>query len=129
MHGSRSRAPNLGAFTTHESVLPLLAKSLSVFGRVDRFDANTAQPAVLAAIGLSPEGDQCAGSEPAGGADRRQQLPELLQSVGAATAPLACGRQLDLYHAGDGAPPPPKRATVGLEADGSGAGETYAGRL
>ena len=55
MHGSRSRAPNLGAFTTHESVLPLLAKSLSVFGRVDRFDANTAQPAVLAAIGLSPE--------------------------------------------------------------------------
>ena len=55
MHGSRSRAPSLAAITTHESVLPLLAKSLSVFGRVDRFDANAAQPAVLAAIGLSPK--------------------------------------------------------------------------
>lgn len=69
-----------------------LADCVSIFGAIDRYDANTAQPAVLAALGVPPDAI-------AGLVARRRATPFLndtelnqyLQSAGAAASRLRVG--------------------------------------
>jgi hypothetical protein len=56
----------------------------------------------LAAIGLSPEAINALVASRRKVPIGEQQLPELLQSVGAAMAPLRVGGKLYLFYAGDG---------------------------
>jgi general secretion pathway protein K len=62
-----------------------LADCLSVFGSVERVDANTAAPAVLAAIGLAPFAIDALVEHRRVAPFTQQQLVEFLQSVGVAT--------------------------------------------
>ena len=77
-----------GAITTPELVLPLLARKPLGIRRYRPFRREHRSACLVGGNRAEPGGDQRAGSEPAEGADQRQQLRELLQSVGAATAPV-----------------------------------------
>ena len=69
-------------------MLPLLARKPLGIRRYRPFRREHRSACLVGGNRAEPGGDQRAGSEPAEGADQRQQIPELLQSVGAATAPV-----------------------------------------
>jgi general secretion pathway protein K len=67
---------------------PGLMDCLSVFGAVDRVDANTAQPAVLAAVGMSPDAVNALLERRRGAPLTNEQLYPFLASVDASGARL-----------------------------------------
>ncbi len=75
--GERRLAPRAG-----------LADCLSVYGAVDRVDVNTAQPAVLAAVGLDPYAISAILERRRVAPFTQQQLGEFLGSAGIATSRL-----------------------------------------
>ena len=68
-----------------------LADCLSVFGSRGAVDANTAQPAVLAAVGLSPEAIAALVARRREGPLTAAQLQPFLQTFGAAANGLRLG--------------------------------------
>jgi general secretion pathway protein K len=70
---------------------PGLMDCLSVFGAPDRVDANTAQPAVLAAVGLSPYAVNALLERRRKAPLTIQQLEEFLGSINASSARLRVG--------------------------------------
>jgi general secretion pathway protein K len=67
---------------------PGLIDCLSVYGAKDRVDANTAQPAVLAAIGLTPTAVNAILERRRAAPFTQKTLGEFLQSIDAPDAPL-----------------------------------------
>jgi general secretion pathway protein K len=65
-----------------------LVDCLSVFGARDRVDANTASPAVLTAVGLSPFAVSALVNRRRAGPLSEQQLNSFVESIGAGGAPL-----------------------------------------
>ena len=61
---------------------------LSVYGSKDRVDANTASPAVLAAVGLNPYAISALLERRRMGAMSMQELMEFMGSIGADASPL-----------------------------------------
>ena len=103
-----------------------LMDCLSVYGAKDRVDANTAHPAVLAALGVSPYVISAAGGAAPDVAHEPAATVGIHRIRGRVHGPPAGGRQLDRDDARDGAPVPAGWTPFGPEADGGGAGQVHA---
>ena len=106
-----------------------LVDCLSVYGSRDRVDANTADPAVLAALGLPLDAVQLLLRERREKALTEARLNGLMPSSGPQGGMLRLGRQLHPHHPRHGARAAGQRSALRLEAHRRGAGEVHAARL
>ena len=105
---------------------PGLVDCLSVFGAKDSLDVNTAQPAVLAALGVPPDTIEAI-------VERRRQMPFTPKDIGVSPSAerhsLRSGRQLNRDHSRHGAGSVAERWILRRQAHRRGHGEIHAAGL
>ena len=103
-----------------------LVECLSVFGSKGQVDANTADPAVLTALGMTPDAVQLLLRLRREAPLTPERLAQLAPMLGPAAQFAAAGGQLHHHHARHGACAAGQRAAFGHEADRGGAGQIHA---
>ena len=106
-----------------------LMDCLSVYGSKDRVDANTAPPAVLAAVGLNPYAISALVQRRRQAPLSNQELGELMSCARRGWRPLACRRKFHLDDPRHGPPASSQRRAIGSQAHRIGADQVHASRL
>ena len=123
-YGTFDRGPNGGLVAR-----PGLKDCVSVYGSTGGFDVNSVHPALMQALGFTPETIQSIvmrrRMRPIRGA---QEIAPLMQAAGPIGQRLRVGRQYDVHAALHGAAAVGRRALLGFGPFGSGDGATAPGR-